>query len=67
LVAASFIAQKLPQCGDVDSQIGFLNEGIRPNPLQQLFLAEQVFSALDERDQEIERTAAKPKWFAVTG
>jgi hypothetical protein len=38
----------------------------RPNPLQQLFLAEQVFSALDERDQEIERTAAKPKWFAVT-
>jgi hypothetical protein len=52
--------------GDVDSQIGFLNVGIGPNPLQQIFLADQVVPALDERNQKIERTAAEPKRFTVT-
>ena len=47
-------AQGLAQRGDVDAQVRFLDEGVGPDPLQQLFLGDHVARALDQRDQEVE-------------
>ena len=47
-------AQGLAQRGDVDAQVRFLDEGVRPHALQQLFLGDHVARALDQRHQQVE-------------
>ena len=65
LIAGAFVAEQFAQGGDVDAQVGLFDEGVRPDPLEQVFLADQVFSAVDQRNQQIQRPAAEPQRLAI--
>lgn len=67
LVSGSFAAKQLAQRGDVNPQIGFFDESVRPDAFEQIFLADELFSVFNERNQEIECAAAKANRFAVAG
>src|SRR5271156_5198498 len=54
------IAQGAAQRAHLDLEIGLLNKEVRPNPGDQLVLADQLAGAFDERGQDVESTAAEP-------
>ena len=54
------VAESLPQHRKMDAEVAFLDEGVGPDLPDQLVLDDQFAPRLDQRDQEIERPAAKP-------
>ncbi len=60
-VAAMAIAEHAAQRGDLDLQIAFLDDDVRPDALHQLVLGHELAMPLDQGDQDLERTAAEPE------
>ena len=65
LAARRFVTQQFAQRRDVHSQICFFNEGVGPNPLQQILFADEVFSAADQSDQKIQRPGTEPQLLSL--
>jgi len=52
LAARRFVTQQFAQRRDVHSQICFFNEGVGPNPLQQILFADEVFPLPTKRSED---------------
>ena len=53
------IAQCLAQRGDMNTQIGIVDEGIRPRTRQQILLGHGLAGALDQGEQDLHGAAAQ--------
>ena len=59
------IAQRFSQLRDVHGQVGFFDKAVRPKPLHQLFLLDDMPAALDEGEQRLEHLRLERHGLAV--
>ncbi len=58
-IPVAAIAEHPPHGSDMNRKVGRLDEHFRPHPRHQLLLADQLAPALDQCNQDIERTATE--------
>jgi len=63
--AVTAIAECFAQCRDMDPQGTFVDDRIGPGAGNQLFLWDRLAGPLDQRGQDVERTAADAQWLPV--
>src|SRR5882724_11774404 len=59
-MAALAVAEGAAQSADLNLQIRFFDEGLRPGSGDELLLADHLAGALDQRGQDVEGAAAEP-------
>ncbi|HZD77251.1 MAG TPA: hypothetical protein VE218_09615, partial [Acidobacteriaceae bacterium] len=63
--AVPAIAQHLPQGSDMHAKRRFVDMGFGPGAGYQLVLADYVSGSLDQCDQQVEGSTAKPHWSVI--
>src|SRR5215813_11490004 len=53
------VAQRATQGGNMDCEVGRLDEHVRPDARHQLLLADQCTGVIEQDDQDLQRTASK--------
>jgi hypothetical protein len=64
-MAALAIAESSAQSADLNLQIRFFDECLRPGSGDQLFLTDYLTGVLDQSGQDVEGATAKPHWLVA--
>ena len=59
------LAESLPQDRNVPCEPAFLDDGVTPDPLEQLILGENAIPVLDQDEQRFERLGSQRHRFSV--
>jgi len=65
--AGPAIAERFAQRRNMDPEGGLFDDRVGPSPRDQLFFGDRLAGALEERSQNIERTAADAHRFPLLG
>jgi len=64
-VAITPVAQHAAQCRDMDGEVCRLDKYVRPNPIHQLFLADQLTGSFKQNNQDFQSATSKVYWFVT--
>ena len=61
-IPVSSVAQRAAQCGNMDSEIGWLDKDIGPNASQQFLLSDQLAGTFQQSNEDFQSTASQLHW-----
>jgi hypothetical protein len=64
-IAIAPIAQCATQCGNMDRQVGRLDEYVGPNPTHQFFFANQLTWSVEQHDEDFQSAAPEAHWLVA--